>query len=221
MRELETEWLDNDGIARITRTSPLRGQADRAVAAGRATRLLPGIVVPADRVGETDVRIRALRAWHPESVLVGQVALALQGVTPLDADSSGLGTVHQVEAFSPTRHIRRDGIVVHRWQVADHYILDEPYALAVPEMSVLLLAIRGEWEWVCAALEHGLVTPWSCRMARGAMSWCFRQHEIDAALGGISLEPWSVSEFQLAQTLRGGVNPGCATARTLLTAAAA
>lgn len=143
------------------------------------------------------------------------------GVTPLDADSSGLGIVHQVEAFSPTRHIRRDGIVVHRWQVADHYILDEPCALAVPEMSVLLLAIRGEWEWVCAALEHGLVTPWSCRMARGAMSWRFRQHEIDAALGSISLEPWSVSEFQLAQTLRDGVNPGCATARTLLTAAAA
>ena len=170
------------------------------------------------RNGRQDPR---LAAWHPESVLVGQVALVLQGVTPLDADSSGLGTVHQVEAFSPTRHIRRDGIVVHRWQVADHYILDEPYALAVPEMSVLLLAIRGEWEWVCAALEHGLVTPWSCRMARGAMSWRFRQHEIDAALGGISLEPWSVSEFQLAQTLRGGVNPGCATARTLLTAAAA
>ncbi|WCC79118.1 hypothetical protein O6R08_06010 [Cutibacterium equinum] len=221
MRELETEWLGNDGIARITRTSPLRGQADRAVAAGRATRVLPGIVVPTDRADDMSVKIRALHIWDPQVVLVGRVALGLQGITPLDTDSSGLDAIDEVEAFSPTRRLKRDGLVVHRWHVPDHYILDDPVALAVPEMSVLLLAIRGEWEWVCAALEQGLVTPWSCRMARGSMSWRSRQHDIDAALDNICGNAGSASELELARRLRDRPHSGWTTTRPQRTAAAA
>ena len=122
---------------------------------------------------------------------------------PPGSRTRDFSAIHLVEAFSRTRGIEREGILVHRWRVPRRYVTQyRDVPMAIPEASVLLLAVRGEWEWVCEALRQKLVTPRSCRSARSCLSWKFGRHRITAALADISFNPWSVPELWLSRALR-------------------
>lgn len=117
MNELDFEWRANGGVARIHRFSHLRGQADRAVAAGKAVRILPGVVSPTSVASDPRVRIKAVHMWHRDAVLIGKAALVMQGLKPPGQHLHDLDAVKEVEAYSRTRSIEREGIRVHRWRV--------------------------------------------------------------------------------------------------------
>ena len=82
---------------------------------------------------------------------------------------------------------------MHRWRVPRRYVTQyRDVPMAIPEASVLLLAVRGEWEWVCEALRQKLVTPRSCRSARSCLSWKFggwhSNTRVDTAEGAFTLD---------------------------------
>ena len=190
------DQIERRGIARIHRHSYIRGQADRAVARGDAVRILPGVVAATPLARDPETIIRALFLWHRDVVLVGKTALILLGMTaPGSVRPMDLRTVDEVEAFSRTRALVRPGIRVHRWHVPHRFITErERIRLAAPEVSVLVLAIQGEWEWVCEALRQRLVTPESCRRARKSLTGRYPRDQVDAALADITLAAWSIPE---------------------------
>lgn len=203
VNELELDMRDCGGVVRIHRFSRTRGQADRAVKAGRAIRMLPGVVADAGRADDSRVKMQAIHMWHRDAVIIGKAALVAQGMIPPGSRTRDFSAIHLVEAFSRTRGIKREGILVHRWRVPRRYVTQyRDVPMAIPEASVLLLAVRGEWEWVCEALRQKLVTPRSCRSARSCLSWKFGRHRITAALADISFNPWSVPELWLSRALR-------------------
>nr|WP_229771684.1 DUF559 domain-containing protein [Cutibacterium porci] len=203
MSQLEREWQDNGAVARIQRSSALRGQADRAVASGQATRILPGIVAPSSVARDPRVLIKAMHIWHPDAVVVGKAALILQGLQPPGSFLDPIHAIDEVEGFCSTRSITRAGIRVHRWRVPRHYLGDHHgISVAAPEVSILLLAIRGEWEWVTEALRQGIVSPDSCRAARSSLSWRFSKKRIAAAVADIRLKAWSIPELECSRLLR-------------------
>ena len=212
MNELDFEWRANGGVARIHRFSHLRGQADRAVAAGKAVRILPGVVSPTSVANDPRVRIKAVHMWHRDAVLIGKAALVMQGLKPPGQHLHNLDAVKEVEAYSRTRSIEREGIRVHRWRVPRRYVT-ERYGMWVvePEVSVLLLALDGDWAWVCEALRQGLVSPESCRASRSSLSWRFSRRQISSALADINLRSWSIPELEFGRLMRAvgitGVKP--------------
>ena len=198
------DQIERRGIARIHRHSYIRGQADRAVARGDAVRILPGVVAATPLARDPETIIRALFLWHRDVVLVGKTALILLGMTaPGSVRPMDLRTVDEVEAFSRTRALVRPGIRVHRWHVPHRFITErERIRLAAPEGSVLVLAIQGEWEWVCEALRQRLVTPESCRRARKSLTGRYPRDQVDAALADITLAAWSIPELEMSRMLR-------------------
>lgn len=142
------EHLEHHGVARIHRHSPIRGQADRAVAKGDAIRVLPGVVAATVLARDPRTLIRALWLWHRDVVLVGKAALLMLGMTsPQSGRSLDFTGISQVEAFSCTRRLVRPGIHVHRWHVPWRFITErDQIRIATAEVSVLILAIEGEWE---------------------------------------------------------------------------
>ena len=198
------EHLEHHGVARIHRHSPIRGQADRAVAKGDAIRVLPGVVAATVLARDPRTLIRALWLWHRDVVLVGKAALLMLGMTsPQSGRSLDFTGISQVEAFSCTRRLVRPGIHVHRWHVPWKFITErEQIRIATAEVSVLILAIEGEWEWVCHALRLRLVTPDSCKAARRSLTDRYPQHQVDKALADIALAAWSIPELEMARILR-------------------
>ncbi|MGK2308535.1 endonuclease domain-containing protein [Cutibacterium sp. V970] len=182
----------------------MRGQADRAVARGDAVRILPGVVAAASLARDPQTIIRALFLWHRDVVLVGKAALILLGMrAPGSARPMDLRSVAEVEAFSRTRSLVRPAIQVHRWHVPHRFITErERVRLATPEVSVLMLAVQGEWEWVCEALRQRIVTPGSCRKARRGLTGRFPKVQVDAALADITLAAWSIPELEMGRMLR-------------------
>ncbi|WP_408640150.1 hypothetical protein [Cutibacterium equinum] len=182
----------------------MRGQADRAVARGDAVRILPGVVAATSLARDPRTIIRALLLWHRDVVLVGKAALILLGMTPPgSAHPMDLRAINEVEAFSRTRSLVRPGIRVHRWHMPHRFITErERVRLAEPEVSVLILAIQGEWEWVCEALRQRFVTPEGCREARKSLTGRYSRTQVDAALADIALAPWSIPELEMGRILR-------------------
>ncbi|MDO4412443.1 endonuclease domain-containing protein [Cutibacterium sp.] len=203
MRTLH-DHLNHYGVARIHRWSPIRGQADRAVARGDAVRILPGVVAATGLADDPRTIIRALVLWHRDITFVGKTALLLQGLKAPGADRyMDLSRINCVEAFSMTRRVHRPGIRVHRWHMPHRYLTErDGIRMAVPEVSVLMLAIAGEWEWVCEALRQRLVTPASCRKARKSLTRRYSKSEVDAALADIDLNAWSIPELEVSRMLR-------------------
>lgn len=147
VNELELDMRDCGGVVRIHRFSRTRGQADRAVKAGRAIRMLPGVVADAGRADDSRVKMQAIHMWHRDAVIIGKAALVAQGMIPPGSRTRDFSAIHLVEAFSRTRGIKREGILVHRWRVPRRYVTQyRDVPMAIPEASVLLLAVRGEWE---------------------------------------------------------------------------
>ena len=205
MREsLELELRGSGGVARIVRDSPLRGQADRAVARGDAIRILPGVVAATSVAHRIATMIQALKVWHRDATLVGMAALVLLGLeNPVTQQRWDYTGIKAIEAFSPTRRLTRPRIWVHRWHVPHHFTIEKAgVRVAIPEVSVITLAIQGQWDWVCQALRQHLVTPTSCRAARKALTGRYSKAEVDRALADIDLNPWSIPELELARILR-------------------
>ena len=205
MREnFELELRSNGGMARIVRDSPLRGQADRSVARGDTVRILPGVVAATGAARHVTTMIQALKLWHRDATLVGMAALVLLGLkNPVTQRCWDYTGIQAIEAFSPTRRLRRPRIWVHRWHVPHYFTIeDEGIRVAIPEVSVIILAIQGQWDWVCQALRQRLVTPASCRAARKALTGRYSKAEVDRALADIDLNPWSIPELELARILR-------------------
>ena len=167
------------------------------MAAGKAVRILPGVVSPTSVANDPRVRIKAVHMWHRDAVLIGKAALVMQGLKPPGQHLHDLDAVKEVEAYSRTRSIEREGIRVHRWRVPRRYVT-ERYGMWVvePEVSVLLLALDGDWAWVCEALRQGLVSPESCRASRSSLSWRFSRRQISSALADINLRSWSIPELE-------------------------
>ncbi|WCC79865.1 hypothetical protein O6R08_10500 [Cutibacterium equinum] len=203
MRTLQ-DYLNRHGVARIHRYSPIRGQADRAVARGHAVRILPGVVAATGLADDPHTVIRALLLWHRDITLVGRVALVLQGLKAPGADRyMDLARIGSVEAFSRTRCLDRPRIRVHRWHMPRRYLVErDGIWMTMPEVSVLILAIAGDWEWVCEALRQHLVTPASCRKARKALAGRYSKAQVDAALADIDLNAWSIPESEMGRMLR-------------------
>ena len=102
--------------------------------------------------------------------------------------------VKEVEAFSTTRRLTRPGIRVRRWHIPHRFITErEQIRIATAEVSVLILAIQGEWEWVCEALRQRVVTPESCRQARKSLTGRYPKTKVDTALADIC---WLRGRFQ-------------------------
>ncbi|OIJ76750.1 hypothetical protein APY06_01535 [Cutibacterium avidum] len=141
--------------------------------------------------------------WHRDAVLIGKAALVMQGLKPPGQHLHDLDAVKEVEAYSRTRSIEREGIRVHRWRVPRRYVT-ERYGMWVvePEVSVLLLALDGDWAWVCEALRQGLVSPESCRASRSSLSWRFSRRQISSALADINLRSWSIPELEFGRLMR-------------------
>ncbi|MSS44800.1 hypothetical protein FYJ43_01750 [Cutibacterium sp. WCA-380-WT-3A] len=198
------EQLDRRGVARIHRHSYVRGQADRAVARGDAVRILPGVVAVTALARDPRVIIRALLLWHRDIVLVGKAGLVMLGMTaPGTNRRMDFHRVNEVEAFSTTRRVSRPGIRVRRWHVPRRFITEREHVrVAAAEVSVLILAIQGEWEWVCEALRQRVVTPESCRRARNSLRGRYPKIMIDAALADICLAAWSIPELEMGRVLR-------------------
>ena len=158
------------------------------------------------------MQIKAVHMWHRDAVLIGKAALVMQGLKPPGQHLHDLDAVKEVEAYSRTRSIEREGIRVHRWRVPRRYVT-EKYGMWVvePEVSVLLLALDGDWAWVCEALRQGLVSPESCRASRSSLSWRFSRHQISSALADINLKSWSIPELEFGRLMRAvgitGVKP--------------
>ncbi|AOH45504.1 endonuclease domain-containing protein [Cutibacterium modestum] len=198
------EQLDRRGVARIHRHSFVRGQADRAVTRGDAVRILPGVVVVTALARDPRIIIRALLLWHRDVVLVGKAALIMLGMkapgTHRPMDFHG---VNEVEAFSTTRRLTRPRIRVHRWHMPHPFITErEQVRIAAAEVSVLILAIQGEWEWVCEALRQRVVTPESCRQTRKSLTGRYPKAKVDAAVADICLAAWSIPELEMGRVLR-------------------
>ena len=205
MREnFELELRSNGGMARIVRDSPLRGQADRSVTRGDTVRILPGVVATTGAARRVTTMIQALKLWHRGATLVGMAALVLLGLkNPVTQRCWDYTGIQAIEAFSPTRRLRRPRIWVHRWHVPHYFTIEEEgIRVAIPEVSVIILAIQGQWDWVCQALRQRLVTPASCRAARKALTGRYSKAEVDRALADIDLNPWSIPELELARILR-------------------
>lgn len=150
--------------------------------------------------------------WHQNAVLIGKAALVMQGLKPPGEHLHDFDAVKDIEAYSRTRSIEREEIRVYRWRVPRRYVTQRHGMWVVePEVSVLLLAIRGDWAWVCEALRQGLVSPESCRDARSSLSWRFSRQRIASALADINLRSWSVPELEFGRLLRAvgitGVKP--------------
>ena len=198
------EQLDRRGVARIHRHSFVRGQADRAVTRGDAVRILPGVVVVTALARDPRIIIRALLLWHRDVVLVGKAALIMLGMkapgTHRPMDFHG---VNEVEAFSTTRRLTRPRIRVHRWHMPHPFITErEQVRIAAAEVSVLILAIQGEWEWVCEALRQRVVTPESCRQTRKSLTGRYPKAKVDASVADICLAAWSIPELEMGRVLR-------------------
>ncbi|WCC80084.1 hypothetical protein O6R08_00510 [Cutibacterium equinum] len=198
------ERLDQRGVARIHRHSYIRGQADRAVARGDAVRILPGVVAATALARQPTTIMQALLLWHRDVVIVGKAALVLLGMTaPGTTRPMDFRTIDEVEAFSSTRRVARPGIRVHRWHVPGRFITErQRVRIATAEVSVLVLAIQGQWEWVCEALRQRIVTPESCRRARKSLTGRYPKAQVEAALADIDLNAWSVPELEMARMLR-------------------
>lgn len=148
--------------------------------------------------------IRALLLWHRDVVLVGKAALIMLGMkapgTHRPMDFHG---VNEVEAFSTTRRLTRPRIRVHRWHMPHPFITErEQVRIAAAEVSVLILAIQGEWEWVCEALRQRVVTPESCRQTRKSLTGRYPKAKVDAAVADICLAAWSIPELEMGRVLR-------------------
>ena len=195
------ERLDRRGVARIYRHSYVRGQADRAVARGEAVRILPGVVAASAVARDPRIIIRALLLWHRDIVLVGKAALIMLGMkAPGTTRPMDFYGVKDVEAFSTTRCLTRPGIRVRRWHIPHWFITErEQIRIATAEVSVLILAIQGEWGWVCEALRQRVVTPESCRQARKSLTGRYPKTKVDAALADICLAAWSIPELEMGK----------------------
>ena len=198
------ERLDRRGVARIHRHSYVRGQADRAVARGEAVRVLPGVVAATAVARDPRIIIRALLLWHRDVVLVGKAGLIMLGMkAPGTTRPMDFYGVKEVEAFSTTRRLTRPGIRVRRWHIPHWFITErEQIRIATAEVSVLILAIQGEWGWVCEALRQRVVTPESCRQARKSLTGRYPKTKVDAALADICLAAWSIPELEMGRVLR-------------------
>ena len=144
MREnFELELRSNGGMARIVRDSPLRGQADRSVARGDTVRILPGVVAATGAARHVTTMIQALKLWHRDATLVGMAALVLLGLkNPVTQRCWDYTGIQAIEAFSPTRRLRRPRIWVHRWHVPHHFTIEEEgIRVAIPEVSVIILSL--------------------------------------------------------------------------------
>lgn len=186
----------------------MRGQADRAVARGEAVRVLPGVVAATAVARDPRIIIRALLLWHRDVVLVGKAALIMLGMkAPGTTRSMDFYGVKEVEAFSTTRHLTRPGIRVRRWHIPHRFITErEQIRIATAEVSVLILAIQGEWEWVCEALR-----PESCRQARKSLTGRYPKTKVDTALADICLAAWSIPELEMGKSTARYWNHGAQT----------
>lgn len=198
------DHLNHTGVARVRRNSPYRGQADRTVARGDAVRVLPGVIAAAALAYDPTTLIRALWLWDPNTILTGKAALIMHGMTAPNThhvlDFTGITSI---EACSLTRHLSRPGITVHRWHIPDRFITyREHIRLTTPEVCVLILAIHGNWDWVCEALRQRLVSPGSCRAARKSLTGRYPKTQVDQALADIALNAWSIPELHMARLLR-------------------
>ena len=198
------ERLNRRGVARIHRHSYVRGQADRAVARGEAVRILPGVVAATALARDPRIIIRALLLWHRDIVLVGKAALLMLGMkAPGTNRSMDFYGVSEVEAFSTTRRLTRPGIRVRRWHMPHRFVTErEQVRIATAEVSVLILAVQGEWDWVCEALRQRIVTPESCREARKSLTGRYPKAKVDSALADICLAAWSIPELEMGRMLR-------------------
>lgn len=165
-----------------------------AIAAGSLARILPGVVVPAHRADDPDVRIAAALLWRPGAVLLGRAAARLSFDPRIPVDTVQM---------TGRRGTDRPGYRVVEARVDPRYVrLHGSVALTDPSLTVVDLLRDGDLDPLYDALRARVVTLGSLRRALAAHPDRPGNEAVRHELWRARENPWSRGEAELHDYLR-------------------
>lgn len=185
---------EHGGIIRSAQYPQLRNKVNRAVRAGLAVRVFPGVLVDARLVELPAAQVRAAHLWAPQMIVAGAAAAHVSfwpecSVPVLDLVGSKAG---RLPSGVRLRQIQIPASLRHDWG---------PGIITAPAMT--LFTMNGEQgdKALCEALRRGAVTLDALEQAnellRGCHGRAHRQEVIRIAKGN----PWSIPEMDLHELL--------------------
>lgn len=164
------------------------------VAAGWLVRILPGVVVPAARADDPDVRIMAGALWRPGAILLGRAAARLSFDPRI-----GVGIVH----MTGHRGTDRPGFRVIEARVDPRYVrFRQSIAFTDASLTVVDLLRDGDVDPLYDALRGRFVTLGSLQRALAAHPDRAGNEAVRQQLWRARENPWSHGEAELHDYLR-------------------
>lgn len=195
MKSLYPALNASNGILNTAAHRPLRRKISRAIADNKLVRLFPGVVVPTELAHDDHVRAIAALHWQPDATLMGAAAARATFLPNIK--------VGDVELVGRPPGHTPPGVRVNRLLLPEELRVPlGPGFVTVPELTVIDLAVAGDWTAMCEALRHKVVSPESLfqanAMLTGRRAVALRSECMLRAQGN----PWSIPEMELQTMLR-------------------
>ncbi|RCK70735.1 DUF559 domain-containing protein [Desertihabitans brevis] len=187
--------LESDGVVALHDHPQLRRSVEWAVRRGRLTRLLPGVYTSDPAALSLEQRVRAVCAWDPDAVVLGDAALRL--VDPLHP-------VGDVLLASPSRHRAQPGFRFCRRRIPPELVLHRAGArFGRPALVAVDLASTDDGSAIDLVLRTRTATLAGMRAALQVCArWSGNVRRAEVLLDSRD-EPWSRAERLVHRCLRG------------------
>lgn len=152
------QLLAEDPILLAREHRELRNAVPEAAAAGRLTRLLPGVYADSGRARELSTRVAALTRWDPSAVICGRAAAALTYWPNV--------RVGAIEVASPVRHAPQQGFAFTQRRIPPELVqVRGAIRLTVPSLTAIELATLDFTDPIDIALRKRVASLASLREA--------------------------------------------------------
>jgi very-short-patch-repair endonuclease len=189
------QLLADDTILLARDHRVLRTAIMRAAAAGRLTRILPGVYVDAGRASELLTRVAAVARWDPSAVICGRAAAALTYWPEI--------RVGEIEVASPVRHAPQRGFSFTQRRIPTELICQlADLRVTAPSLTAMELATTDFTDPIDVALRQRVASLASLRAALDLTPHRRGHADRRRVLLDSRDEPWSAAERLAHQVYR-------------------